>query len=199
MFVYLITCTVNGKKYVGITKSDLATRWRGHRQCARMGVKTALYNAIRKHGADRFVIRVLATATTRKMLCALERAFIVALNTRAPNGYNLTAGGDGTSGMSPETRAIVSEKNRGRKHTDEVKRLISEAGRGRKHSPESREKISKKHVGKVLSEEHRRKMSEAAKRRAKPKRTPEHIAAMHDGLRRANARRKLERVEHQPG
>ena len=56
MIIYAITNVENGKRYIGMTESSLARRWVEHKKAARHGsVKTALYNAMRLYGIDRFV------------------------------------------------------------------------------------------------------------------------------------------------
>jgi NUMOD3 motif len=77
--------------------------------------------------------------------------------------YNMTDGGDGTSGLShsEETRKKMSEAKKNM--SDETKRKISEAHKGKTHSEESRRKMSESGKCKIFSEEHKRKMGEAHK------------------------------------
>ena len=58
-FIYLITNNVNGKRYVGQTRNDIATRWRGHKSNAKNpnGQKFAIHLAIDKYGIENFSIR----------------------------------------------------------------------------------------------------------------------------------------------
>jgi hypothetical protein len=109
----------------------------------------------------------------------LEIFYIKKYDTKAPNGYNLTDGGDGIFGWQPsdEYRQECSErvkelhKNKkvgmyGRKHNEETKRKMSEASKGNKNclgrvlSEETKLKISSSHKGKVLSESTKNKISE---------------------------------------
>jgi hypothetical protein len=68
--------------------------------------------------------------------------------------YNMTDGGDGSSGCIPseETRKKIGDAQKGRTHSEETKRKMSEARKGNTYM-----------LGKTLSEEHRKKLIEARK------------------------------------
>jgi hypothetical protein len=97
MIVYVITNTVSGNKYVGITTKPLNVRWNQHAHAARTGSPRPLYKAIRKYGPEAFTIETVATAASVVELKQLECETIARLNTfaRGGTGYNLTLGGDG--------------------------------------------------------------------------------------------------------
>lgn len=90
MFVYLITNTINGKRYVGQTKKPLDVRRRQHCRSANC---RRLHQAILKHGKDNFVISLICEAPTEELMNEFEQEYIVRYCTMVPNGYNLTAGG----------------------------------------------------------------------------------------------------------
>jgi hypothetical protein len=90
--------------------------------------------------------------------------------------YNLTDGGEGSSGAirSEEFKKKTSERLKGVKnhcygkpHSEEIKRKMSEAQKGKIVSEETRRKLSEIKKGKFPSEETRRKISEA--HRARPR------------------------------
>ena len=117
MHVYLITNTINGNKYVGVTQTTIAKRWREHKCAAKSGMDRPLYRAMRKYGVEAFVIEVVATADSVESLKALECRYIADLGTFARNGsgYNLTLGGDGLEKMNTpkgeqSVRAILTEE-----------------------------------------------------------------------------------------
>jgi len=113
MIAYLITNTENGKKYIGITKGTLKRRYKTHLNLAKKAKDNiALYHAIRKYGSNAFTIEQIASSFSRKDLCALEIMLIAQHQTKAPNGYNMTDGGDGLKGyvQTPEQRAAHSAK-----------------------------------------------------------------------------------------
>lgn len=102
---------------------------------------------------------------------------------------NMTDGGDGHTGavctpqtrakiserakgrtFSTETRAKISAANSGRARPPEAVRITAEKNRGRKRSPEVIEKSARHHRGKTVSAETRAKLSVASRRRTS---TPE--------------------------
>ena len=105
--IYLIRNLINGKAYIGKT-IDFKRRVRDHlmghtKQCK------ALNNAIKKYGVDAFTYEVLYEGIIPELLSDIERQAIREHNTKAPNGYNLTDGGDGLLNPSEETRRRMSE------------------------------------------------------------------------------------------
>lgn len=113
----------SGKLYIGITSKTLAARWRQHRYNAAKELKSkaatecrALYNAIRKYGAEAFTLTTLATSGDWDELCQLEKLLIAEHAARWPSGYNLTEGGDGALGSKPSVQArrkmSVAQKKR---------------------------------------------------------------------------------------
>ena len=144
------------------------------------GSAPGLRNAIKKYGADAFCVEILESDMPEAVLSKMEILHIRFFNSKTPNGYNLTDGGEGSSGIqvSPETCRKISEGNKGKRLSPETRRKLSEAQKGRpspnkgiKHSLETRRKISetqKGRPGKSPSPETRRKMSEAQKGRPSP-------------------------------
>lgn len=98
--VYLIT-SPSGKQYVGMTTRTAEERWAEHCAAARQGSDLLLARAIRKHGAEALKVEVLHESDGQDELWALEVEEISQRSTAAPNGYNLTLGGDGMI-LAPE-------------------------------------------------------------------------------------------------
>ena len=161
MIVYLITNLANGKKYVGQTIQPLKRRWDFH-VCKRSGC-LALKAAMQKYGKDNFKIEEIYRAASLEELCRKEKEFIASLNTLAPNGYNLTTGGDRPV-YSDESRKKMSESASNRSSwakgktmsdprvaksitaaTKALKEIYGEssAAKGIKWSDESRKRLSK--------------------------------------------------------
>ena len=187
--IYLIRNTVNGKCYIGQTIRDAEkTRIRDHLA----GYGSRLVNlAVAKYGKEAFTVDFLHDGIIPDFLDMLEIEAIAKFDTLAPNGYNLTTGGEGgrlseetrskmsqaKKNPSAETRRKLSEARKGKKLSDETRRKMSEARKGEKHylfgkthTAETRQKMSeaqkgkKNHLfGKTLSDETRRKLSEAQK------------------------------------
>ncbi len=97
-YIYVVTNTKNGKKYVGQTMRYVEERWEQHILLAKQkseSNKNSLATAIIEYGRDAFLIEQVANAMTYAELNELERHWIKKLNTFAPNGYNLNRGGSG--------------------------------------------------------------------------------------------------------
>ena len=176
MIAYLITNTVNGHKYVGITSKTLARRWSNHKASAASGGQHALHRALRKYGEGSFTVERVCSCDTAIELMEIEKELIRKYETRSPRGYNMTDGGDGTPGLT---------------HTVVAREKIGAYWRGKHRSAETKRKISEAHKGKHLSAEHRRKLSEAKLGKPVPVRTELHRSRISEGLRAAWQRRKM--------
>lgn len=104
MFAYKVTNLINGKAYIGITRRHWRYRWQAHIYDAERGRGLPLHCAIRKYGADAFIVSPLYEASSAQELLYCERGAIAAHGTLVPRGYNLTSGGDGCYAVSAETR-----------------------------------------------------------------------------------------------
>ena len=159
--IYGLECLVNHKIYVGKTSKTLEERIHWHKYA-----NSLIGRAIRKYGWEKsFIAVILAECETNKEANELEKFWIAKLNCKAPNGYNLTDGGDGVTGhvISLETRAKISAKLKGHIVSAETRRKLSIANKGKKISDEVKEKISKAGKGRKFSEETLLKMSKAQK------------------------------------
>lgn len=107
--IYYILDRTNGKGYVGQTRNKLKTRIAHHIKYN----KFYIGNAIRLHGWENFSVFVLEECASPDELNEREIYWIKTLNTKFPNGYNLTDGGDGLNGCkrSQKTREKMSESN----------------------------------------------------------------------------------------
>ena len=91
----------NGKNYIGLTTTSLEQRKREHNCCAKNGDTKCLYNALRKYDmVDIFKLIQIDTANTIEELCEKEKKYIIEYNSyyQNKNGYNMTHGGEGTTG-----------------------------------------------------------------------------------------------------
>jgi len=149
MFVYLITNSVNGKRYVGQTSQTLTQRWKDHRT---HGHCRYLHNAIQKYGKENFIVEPICEVSTRELANELEKEYIERYRTLAPNGYNLELGGDAKGSC------LV-----GRKLSEETKRKLSNALKGRTIPEATRVAASLANLGRPLSDEHCQKISRALK------------------------------------
>jgi group I intron endonuclease len=145
--IYLITNTVNGKKYIGKTEETLLRRKKRHIYCANHGGKNILYRAMRKHGLDNFVFEIIYVCGDEENINQKEIYFIDFLNTKIPNGYNMTNGGEGITGLKRtlEHRKNLSRALAGRKILQSTRQKISTALTGRKLSIEHLQNIKQSH------------------------------------------------------
>lgn len=139
MIIYKIVNVLNGKMYVGLTSVSLQERWTNHKSNSRNPQKytSALYSAMRKYGIENFIIEQIDTAQSLEELNTKEVTYIKALNTLAPNGYNLDNGG-GSQNCHPETREKIRNSLKGRP----FKNRMNGAPKGRPVSLERRKRIS---------------------------------------------------------
>ena len=174
--IYKITNIKNGKKYFGQTIKGYLNRWiRGHIGKAykrKKNDRTEFQSAIVKYGKESFKIELICRCPI-ELLDKMEIYYIAKYKTnvcRYPEslGYNLTDGGGGCRGykLSLESRNKISEKNKGKKWTEDRKNEMSKimTGEGNpfydcKHTLESRNKISEKNKGKERTEEQKKEMS----------------------------------------
>lgn len=132
--VYCHTNKINGKKYIGITSVSPNKRWGSNG----INYKTQnFYKAINKYGWNGFEHTILHKELSEKESKIKEKYYIKIYNTKFPNGYNLTDGGDGAVGLtvSEETRKKIRESRFG-KYKGEDNNFY-----GKHHSEESRQKI----------------------------------------------------------
>ena len=147
--IYLRTNKINGKQYVG-QATDLKARQRTWKSINHYAGK-AIYNARKKYGIDAFDFEILKECKDEE-LNQWEMYYIKELNTKVPNGYNMTDGGE-------------ASWVKGKHLSEEHKKRIGKANKGKKRSIEAIRKWSEAHKGKHLSEEHKKKISEALKGR----------------------------------
>ena len=178
MDIYVIECKENGKKYIGSTTRDWATRWQEHQRNMRGGYHTnpVLQSAWNVHGEEAFECQLLVSLDTDDVEALVEREqqLINEHGCMAPDGFNLKdAGHAGSPGA--ETRRKMSESRQGannpyygRTHSPETRARISEAIRGRP-CPEWKKQLMSERMsgennsfyGKTHSEETKQKIREA--------------------------------------
>ena len=149
--IYRIYNRTNGKSYIGKTLHP-EKRIRDHLNGRRSSV--ALQNAIKKYGKGSFVVELLEQDMPESWLSKLEILHIRFFNSKN-NGYNLTDGGEGTSGytFSPEELKKMSDALKGK----------TSANKGKTLSPETRQRMSEAQKGKIISVGARQKISAANK------------------------------------
>lgn len=144
--VYIATCKINNKKYIGQTTKSLSERIAQHERATRS--KTAAFSlftqAIKEYGIENFIWTIYCECNPEE-LSVKEMEAIKKFNT-VVNGYNLTHGGIGRLGY---------------RHSEETKKKMSKAAQNM--SLEHRRKISEALKGRTLSKGTRRKISKSLK------------------------------------
>lgn len=172
--VYLITCTVNNKKYIGCSK-DVRTRMQDHRNMLTRNnhINVKLQRAWNKYGAESFVFDILLETLNP---FEEERRLIAEYKTFGDTGYNLTPGGEGVGADSP-LLVIKREKTKKERLTDAQRQVFRNNAirQNQNKTPEERKALAK--IGsdaakqRFLSmteeekQERSRKLSEYSKRR----------------------------------
>lgn len=199
-YVYKHTNLLNSKSYIGITSQSVQRRWQN-------GYGYSLNNqlfakAIKKYGWENFEHTILEECSSLEEANRQERYWINYYHTYIGdplcNGYNMTLGGDGTTGYicSDEAKEKIRSKATGRLHSEETKQKISEATTGehnpfygRHHSPETIEKIRQSRAGYTHSQETRQKISEAQKGKVVSEETRQLLSKVLKGKKRSEESR----------
>src|SRR3990172_1324564 len=133
----------NGKSYIGITVRTVEKRFAIHVGTAERGGDCAVHCAIRKYGPEAILVSTLVIANAG-YLRDIEKSAINSFNTKAPLGYNMTDGGNGSLGY---------RWNKKQKNEQRLRRL------GKPLSAEHRAKIAGALIGHGVSPEARHKLS----------------------------------------
>jgi group I intron endonuclease len=151
MYVYCITNTLNGMKYVGMTSRAIEESREYY------GSGKYITRVIKKLGRQYFIKEIIEVCDNVDNLREREKYWIKELNTKHPLGYNLTDGGDGVINLYEEGKNKIREKLKllvgekhphyGMKRSQETCNNISKALTGRKLSPEHVEKCGKANLG----------------------------------------------------
>lgn len=130
-YIYQIWFPTSKKNYIGQT-CDLQRRMEAH-----LKSDSLVCRALWKY--DDWQITIMHTCLSQDAANRMEIEDIRNHNSVAPNGYNLTRGGDGIFNPSKETREKmrVSKKGnqnaKGYKHTEEYKQNLSKRLQGNKY------------------------------------------------------------------
>lgn len=135
-FIYCLT-SPSGKKYIGQTIRKVEKRVYEHSNNKLSGCKI-LKNAIQKYGIETFIVEILIEINN-EYLNYYEERYIDCLETKYPNGYNISKGGsninfsDASCQVMREKKLGENNHNFGKKRTKETCEKISEKKKGDKH------------------------------------------------------------------
>jgi group I intron endonuclease len=145
--IYLTRNLVSGKLYVGlhtIGKPDY------------LGSGKYLKRAIRKYGRKNFSRTDLDTFIELEEGRAKERHWIAALNSKAPNGYNLCDGGEGVFNPCQDVRDRIAEKS-------SIRMMGNHNALGHQMSDTGKAKLRATHIGLHPNDVTRAKMGAASR------------------------------------
>lgn len=152
MFIYKITNKITNKIYIGQTTRNPYIRWNKHQRISLNPNNkdfSFIHSSIRKYGVDNFTFDVIDTAENKEELNEKEIYYIKKFNSMAPNGYNLTSGGQSPRVLSERTRKLLSETklgalnpNYGKHPSEETRKKLVERNNRRYASKEARLKTS---------------------------------------------------------
>jgi group I intron endonuclease len=165
--IYIITCGVNGKQYIGqavcfkrrkntLVRNGTEGRYKIHVAAARRKDNRccAISSAMQKYGVHNFSVKTLLICD-KCQLDYYETKYIRQHETMAPKGYNLRTGGC-TAKFSEASRKKLSESMTGAKNNRY----------GTKHTQATLELMAKAKAGKVLSEETKKRISVSKRKEA---------------------------------
>ena len=157
-FIYMTTCLVNGKIYIGKHEGSESDNY--------LGSGTVFEFALKKYGRKNFKREILRRCETLHELRIWEHVFIKKYHSQDERiGYNIADGDVNTTEFNPAKLPEVREKIRkaaiGRKVSNETKKKMSESSPRRNWTEEQKMNLSKKMSGRKFTEEHKQKLREA--------------------------------------
>lgn len=184
--------------YIGQTRSNKETRWKGHIKDSKRVDRTFnknshLYNAMRFYGSENFKVETLCECPDQEALDVAETFFIWFMGARKRSiGYNIASGGSHGK-CSEETKEKISAANKGRVQTEEEKQRRSVSGKGKKRSPETRARIGASKKGVEFTPEHCLAISAGKK----GKKSGPHTSEWNDNISKGNVGRVISLEQRQ--
>lgn len=174
MIIYKITNIINRKVYIGQTIQTLELRFKQHCRLKNKRSCRLLLNAIKKYGAQNFIIEKLCNCASKSELNKQEAFFIKEYNSFG-KGYNLTSGGDRVE-LSEASKALISKSLTGKPSPLKgTKARFPVWNKGKPWSAEMKIKLSNAHKGqscwtkgKALTDEHKNSISKAQIGKSRP-------------------------------
>lgn len=131
MQVYKITNLINNKVYIGkrqINKEQfLKSDYFGSGKLIKL--------SITKNGIHNFKREIIEECNTKEELCEREKFWIEKMNSRHPNGYNISCGGENSDTLShnPQKHEIIAKmiKTKAERMTPEIIKKMSDAKKGK--------------------------------------------------------------------
>lgn len=128
--VYIHT-SPSGKKYIGITSTDVNKRWKNGQGYFRNEYFT---KAINKYGWDNFTHEIFAEGLSKEDAEAIEQSLIKRYRSNVKAyGYNIKSGGDSNGKHSARSKRLISINRKGKgtqPKSEETKQKMREHHKG---------------------------------------------------------------------
>ena len=175
-FIYLTTCLVNGKIYIG--QHEISKNKQNNKEY--LGSGTLFKRALEKYGKENFKRKILKLCFTEHELTIWEHVYIKKYHSQDKNiGYNIASGNVNTSDYNPtklpEVRKKISKTKtgqissfKGKKHSEISRKRLSVSTSKRFEKESEREKLRKSALLQFATKGHPsvgRKMSESSKQK----------------------------------
>lgn len=116
----------NGKQYIGVTSHNMDDRVRQHLKASeKEKPKLIFHMALKKYREEGIKRKILIFTDDIEYLKLMERRAIKSFNTKIPNGYNSTDGGDGVRGSTSYSEKVRSRRCKETMATPEYKEKAS--------------------------------------------------------------------------
>ncbi len=157
-------------RYVGKTTNPYRRQWDHRSNCDRNTHKGKWIRKLYEtHGVwPEFFVLEEVDCPTGEEWKAEERFWIAYLRCIGCPLTNIDNGGNGVGTATPEMRRRNSERQKGKKLSEEHKRKLSIAGKGKVNSLEAYARAAAKNTGQKRTPEQRARMSSAIRRPAPP-------------------------------
>ena len=186
MIIYKIENKINGKIYIGKTIKQLSRRIASH-----IDGHYHIGRALRKYGLQNFDISVIDFVDFGDpvLLSELEMYYIRFYNSKSPNGYNHTDGGDGIVGCKwtkkrKKEQSIKMSGDENPMRRPEVVEKVRLGNMGKKDSPETLER-KRKAAPKTKSKEHKKRISDSLMGHNVSDETRKKIRVAHIGMKQS--------------
>lgn len=161
---YLITNTVNGKRYVGMTKHTYSERFHGHWTEAKSEYNnkslpsSMLHREMIEYGIESFQVYPIEEGISEDDHQEKERIYIDKFDTyylNNPLGYNMTIGGNGTIGyvFTECDKSKMSSIHKGCTFSKERNERLREIMTGRQYKQEWKDALSASRIGRFKGDE----------------------------------------------
>lgn len=165
--IYCIENKITNKLYIGYTSKSINERLNQHLKNAKSKINRRLYDSMNYHGYENFSINKIDECKSQKDAEELESWYIYLLNSKSPDGYNMTWGGDGGYTLSNWTDEEIDKFYKRQQKSREKYWLETYGVNVPAKLDWVKEKISESHKGKELSESHKQSISNTLKEKYK--------------------------------